>query len=79
MYWFKCRGLNPHVVGRFFREVYIREISKVNAVLIPMWWGGFSELIKDGKHFSQDGLNPHVVGRFFRVHRPCGTSWRGGS
>ena len=37
-------SLNPHVVGRFFREVqYEAEVDAY--VLIPMWWGGFSEML----------------------------------
>ena len=36
-------SLNPHVVGRFFRvETNLKERQKAE-VLIPMWWGGFSE------------------------------------
>ena len=59
--------LNPHVVGRFFREQHFEERPHCDVVLIPMWWGGFSE-----KRFLMHGLrlpslNPHVVGRFFRV------------
>ena len=36
-------------------------------VLIPMWWGGFSELNAVINGALQGSLNPHVVGRFFRV------------
>ena len=36
-------------------------------VLIPMWWGGFSELRTDIKFGEDWSLNPHVVGRFFRA------------
>ena len=37
-------GLNPHVVGRFFRvSVGTLKPTKMVTVLIPMWWGGFSE------------------------------------
>ena len=36
-------SLNPHVVGRFFREWVILRRWSVIGVLIPMWWGGFSE------------------------------------
>ena len=35
--------LNPHVVGRFFRENWNAELKEWHEVLIPMWWGGFSE------------------------------------
>ena len=35
-------------------------------VLIPMWWGGFSEMRVMMNNLNQKGLNPHVVGRFFR-------------
>ena len=36
-------GLNPHVVGRFFRVYTTWKYSIYRYVLIPMWWGGFSE------------------------------------
>ena len=36
-------GLNPHVVGRFFRGRSLLYGQNVQTVLIPMWWGGFSE------------------------------------
>ena len=36
-------GLNPHVVGRFFREQDLLSNVAWYDVLIPMWWGGFSE------------------------------------
>ena len=36
-------SLNPHVVGRFFRESLDELNAIINDVLIPMWWGGFSE------------------------------------
>ena len=39
MHW----RLNPHVVGRFFRESLDELNAIINDVLIPMWWGGFSE------------------------------------
>ena len=39
----KETGLNPHVVGRFFRVCLIVEYPLYFGVLIPMWWGGFSE------------------------------------
>ena len=32
-----------------------------------MWWGGFSENIKDLNYERLYCLNPHVVGRFFRA------------
>ena len=36
--------LNPHVVGRFFRETFgVVYAKNLHEVLIPMWWGGFSE------------------------------------
>ena len=36
-------------------------------VLIPMWWGGFSEHpVNLGDALRIVRLNPHVVGRFFR-------------
>ena len=36
-------------------------------VLIPMWWGDFSEEDRLAAVIaSHKGLNPHVVGRFFR-------------
>ena len=35
--------LNPHVVGRFFRANERKEFEDAASVLIPMWWGGFSE------------------------------------
>ena len=37
------RSLNPHVVGRFFRDTDGAEFAETMCVLIPMWWGGFSE------------------------------------
>ena len=37
-------GLNPHVVGRFFRVEARKATKQDRMVLIPMWWGGFSEL-----------------------------------
>ena len=40
MHWM---GLNPHVVGRFFRVKAIWDKGGSRDVLIPMWWGGFSE------------------------------------
>ena len=39
-----CTGLNPHVVGRFFRVKNVLVYEDAGWVLIPMWWGGFSEL-----------------------------------
>ena len=39
-------SLNPHVVGRFFREWLRIDIQLGDSVLIPMWWGGFSEFIE---------------------------------
>ena len=36
-------SLNPHVVGKFFRAETIRFSLKLAEVLIPMWWGSFSE------------------------------------
>ena len=36
-------GLNPHVVGRFFRVNGDTGWVEITKVLIPMWWGGFSE------------------------------------
>ena len=36
-------------------------------VLIPMWWGGFSEYTRNSATENMNRLNPHVVGRFFRV------------
>ena len=36
-------SLNPHVVGRFFRGDNPEYIATQRGVLIPMWWGGFSE------------------------------------
>ena len=36
-------GLNPHVVGRFFRVSDVIFGIPTAYVLIPMWWGGFSE------------------------------------
>ena len=36
-------GLNPHVVGRFFRVLPEPLTVILSPVLIPMWWGGFSE------------------------------------
>ena len=36
-------SLNPHVVGRFFRAVFGGGLGTGTYVLIPMWWGGFSE------------------------------------
>ena len=36
-------SLNPHVVGRFFRDLKTNELEPDTRVLIPMWWGGFSE------------------------------------
>ena len=41
----------------------------VNSVLIPMWWGGFSEVKCVQKCRRLMSLNPHVVGRFFRERR----------
>ena len=41
--------LNPHVVGRFFRE-FKRVLVAKNNVLIPMWWGGFSEVMNQEKY-----------------------------
>ena len=35
--------LNPHVVGRFFRGKLGASGFHEPEVLIPMWWGGFSE------------------------------------
>ena len=43
MQYMKDLRLNPHVVGRFFR-VYLLSFYFVLLVLIPMWWGGFSEM-----------------------------------
>ena len=37
------------------------------SVLIPMWWGGFSEHLNRLKWVLYASLNPHVVGRVFRV------------
>ena len=37
-------GLNPHVVGRFFRVNLVASLKLSEEVLIPMWWGGFSEM-----------------------------------
>ena len=39
--------LNPHVVGRFFRVFYSMLAQGQREVLIPMWWGGFSETLKE--------------------------------
>ena len=61
-------GLNPHVVGRFFRA-YTRLSYLPSLVLIPMWWGGFSEPFILGASHQMKSLNPHVVGRFFRERR----------
>ena len=36
-------SLNPHVVGRFFRALNVTKEIFEQWVLIPMWWGGFSE------------------------------------
>ena len=41
----KLLGLNPHVVGRFFRDNIDWAKYEDEHVLIPMWWGGFSETI----------------------------------
>ena len=60
------RGLNPHVVGRFFRDEFTSETIEYH-VLIPMWWGGFSEQKQKQPLVVLFSLNPHVVGRFFRV------------
>ena len=57
-------GLNPHVVGRFFREVTKVLTNLLVVVLIPMWWGGFSENTKANK-----------VNRFMEVLIPM---WWGG-
>ena len=61
-------GLNPHVVGRFFRGFSASLSNACRDVLIPMWWGGFSEAyiqrVRNGQR-----LNPHVVGRFFRFEQ----------
>ena len=35
--------LNPHVVGRFFRDATETVLKSTANVLILMWWGGFSE------------------------------------
>ena len=59
-------SLNPHVVGRFFRGISWFVFRLTNNVLIPMWWGGFSESGKAEHRSLCTGLNPHVVGRFFR-------------
>ena len=40
--------------------------GKLVNVLIPMWWGGFSEPNSLDKARLKS-LNPHVVGRFFRA------------
>ena len=70
-------GLNPHVVGRFFRA-YQGHLPNGNpVVLIPMWWGGFSETEAELKREFPGGLNPHVVGRFFRVRREVPTAAAG--
>ena len=60
------RRLNPHVVGRFFRAQMRGTYLTRTYVLIPMWWGGFSEVVSSSLSKSQMRLNPHVVGRFFR-------------
>ena len=54
------------MVGRFFRDLLLSGIKAVAKVLIPMWWGGFSEVIDSVTWINTEGLNPHVVGRFFR-------------
>ena len=41
-------------------------MKSIFPVLIPMWWGGFSESLKRSDYNHCRGLNPHVVGRFFR-------------
>ena len=48
----KC--LNPHVVGRFFREQFQAEFGDYFKVLIPMWWGGFSEAVDARKQTHAD-------------------------
>ena len=65
-------GLNPHVVGRFFRAVDARKQTHADRVLIPMWWGGFSEELGIRISHRSKGLNPHVVGRFFREQAQMG-------
>ena len=56
------------MVGRFFRAIAKLIIANDDWVLIPMWWGGFSEA-HGGDGGECLGLNPHVVGRFFRERR----------
>ena len=63
--WFFV-GLNPHVVGRFFRGLCAWQFRLRICVLIPMWWGGFSEFTNLNIGVEKQSLNPHVVGRFFR-------------
>ena len=61
------KSLNPHVVGRFFRVVKLDKLYPYEQVLIPMWWGGFSENNREQNPQYSPSLNPHVVGRFFRA------------
>ena len=57
------------MVGRFFRVQELNAHEAMQGVLIPMWWGGFSELLLAAQFMPLKSLNPHVVGRFFRERR----------
>ena len=56
-------SLNPHVVGRFFREIQLSYSFRTN-VLIPMWWGGFSESVNRRICFNLEVLIPMWWGGF---------------
>ena len=58
------------MVGRFFRGTNVLRTPSKRIVLIPMWWGGFSEMATfNDNRMAFESLNPHVVGRFFRERR----------
>ena len=68
-------SLNPHVVGRFFRGISWFVFRLTNNVLIPMWWGGFSEDAHTGTiEFELQVLIPMWWGGFSE-HQLCVYSW----